>query len=325
MSYNFKFFRNYILTIEDSDGALIDIKFPYTCEFRCTKNVYLAENNSNFKIYNLNKQDRQSIYKDMYDAVNIRNIEFRVDYLNITDNYDDTATNYNIYSEENLDSVKKSMPLIFKGNVRCCKSYRQGVNMITEIDAYDWDVAQQNSNSSFNADAGTSFLDVFKNIFSNLKNDGNVNSLMVSPTYSSQTLQRGRVFHGNSLEILNTLSGNNLFFEDNSLQMLGLNEAFKDYESYYYPIDADTGLLESPQRQDTSVVLTTLLEPQLKLGQIVSLTSTVNDFLNGDRKIMGIEHQGTISFSVSGQATTKIWLFLGAEAIKIVQPAKIFY
>lgn len=322
MSYSDdKFFRDYILTVEDSQGNMLEIGYPYTCNFNCVQNIFVSANTSNFKIYNLSKELRENLYKDAYNTLDFRRVEFRLAYRNFGGYANKRKENlkYNIY-EEKLN--KQDYCLVFVGNIKECKSYKEDkVNFITEFDCFDGDFSLQNGYSSFSMQEGSSFTDIFKNTLQDLTT---LSGMQISETIANNKIQKAQGFMGPTTELLTSLTSNNFYVNNNIGIILPINEYFDDeYNNNLFLIDSKTGLLKIPQRQQTSLILTTLLEPKLQIGQIVELKSNYNTFMNGIRKIVGLEHTGIISPVINGSAETKIYLYYGTEILKIVKGVKI--
>jgi hypothetical protein len=325
MLYNLKFFRDYIIRIENSEGQMLEVKFPYTIDFTCENNIFSSVNSANFKIYNLDKETRQTIYKDMYDTLNFRRVEFRIKYLNLyqnesyINNTNNINRNYNVYSQNyNINDYS----LIWAGNIRQCFSYRNKTEMITEISAYDGDFATENGFSNFSFVGGTDNLTLFKTFLNNLPNS---DGMQISPTFANGRLQKGRSFIGNTSSILRGITGNNFYFNNNIAECLPLNEYFIDINTInnIYTLSSETGLIEAPQRENASIVVKSLFAPELTLGEVINLQSEINPFMNGVRKIVGLHHSGTISGAICGNAETKIHVWYGAEVLKSIQGIKI--
>ena len=73
-------------------------------------------------------------------------------------------------------------------------------------------------------------------------------------------------------------------------------------------ISSATGLLGSPRRGNATLEFDMIFEPRLTIYQLVRLDSTTQPLYNRNWKVMGIEHQGTISPRISGDALTKVTL-----------------
>ena len=80
-------------------------------------------------------------------------------------------------------------------------------------------------------------------------------------------------------------------------------------------IKPETGLLESPLREETYLKIKTLFEPRVRVGQLISLESVTNTEFNGLYKVMGFRHHGTISATQGGTCETEMTLYYGANKL----------
>ena len=280
-----KFSRKYTLLIETFDNQIIEVKLPFTLEFNCQRHNLASVNKANLKIYNLNKINRNLIYKDKYTTLIYRRVELKAGY--------------------DIDS-----PVIFRGNILQAFSYKQGVNIITEIDAFDGGYAIRNSVSSLTINKGEIKRDTLSRLTKDLKN---INGSIIGnfPSIS----KRGKVLFGNTFQFLRSESNNNVFIDNEKVNILTRNEVIEGDISI---IDSDFGLLESPIRSETELSFKILFEPRLKVGQGIELKSIVNSFFNGKYKVIGFQHVGVISDAVGGQCHTIVNLWLGTKAFNLV-------
>lgn len=280
-----KFGRKYLLKVDTTDGNSIEISNPLTLEFNCQRNNLASANSANFKIYNLSEKNRNRIYKDKYDTLTYRKVELKAGY-------------------------EEDSPIIFKGNISHAFSYRNGVDLITEIEAYDGGFAITNSVSAMTIGQGESQTNVLQNLVNDLQNVKN-NKM---GNFSKENL-RGRVVFGNTAEIIKTETKDNFFIDNEEAILINRNEVIEGDISL---IKAETGLLESPKRSDTQVVFKMLFEPRFKVGQIIELDSVINSIYNGQYKIIGFTHSGIISDAVGGACETTVNLWLGTSPLTVV-------
>lgn len=278
--------RQFLLRIQTNENTTLEIRNPLTVEFSCKRNIFASANTGNFKIYNLSKKTRQSIYKEKVDFLTIRGIEFRAGY--------DTDA-----------------PIIFIGNIQSCFSYRNGTNIITEIEAYDGGNAIMNSFSSFNIEKDTPNGEIVQRLVNDLNgvkgsNIGNI----------SGSIKRGKALLGNTALLLSKETGDKFFIDNEVANVLNDDEVL---EGNIPVITAESGLLESPRRSEIQIVFKILFEPALIIGQIVELKSIVNDEFNGQYKVEGLEHTGTISDSIGGVCETTVSLRLGLRSLEVLK------
>jgi len=285
MVENIKFGRKYTLLVDTVNDTTIEIKPPLTLEFNCKRNNLATANTASFKIYNLKEVTRNSIYKDKYNTLIYRKVELKAGY-------------------------KEDSPIIFRGNILQAFSYRSGVNIITEITAYDGGFAISNSISAISVEKE----EPQENVLATLVNDlRNVQGSRIGTFTRNST--RGRVLFGNTADLLVNETNDNFFIDNEKAYLLNRNEVI---ESGISIINAQSGLLESPRRSETQIIFKMLFEPQLQVSQIIELQSVINSILNGQYKVIGFEHIGTISEAVGGKCETNVSLWLGSEPLTII-------
>jgi hypothetical protein len=124
------------------------------------------------------------------------------------------------------------------------------------------------------------------------------------------------VLFGNTWNIIRQESDNLAIIDNGQVKILQPNEAIA---SDIPVITSASGLLSSPARSGQMIELDMLFEPRLTVGQIVELDSTTNRLYNGTYKVMGFTHSGMISPAVAGPAKSTVQLWLGTEAIQLIE------
>lgn len=282
-----KFGRKYQLSLEVAGGQNVTISLPFSCEFVVSRNSLASANTGFFRIYNLGKETRNLIQFDQYNVTQFRAIQFRAGYAQFT-------------------------PLIFNGTIRKACSYRNGVDMITEIEAYDGGFQMVNGFTSMTLGSGTSAAQVIQSLAGSLPGIGG--SAIVG-NFPSINL-RGEVLFGNTWNLIQQKSNGQAIIDNNQVKALAQDEAIV---GEIPRIDASTGLLGSPKRADAMLEFEILFEPRLTVGQVIELKSTTNEIFNGTYKVMGFEHRGIISPSVAGDAKTSVSLWLGTQVLQVIQ------
>ncbi|MBW1812135.1 MAG: hypothetical protein JRJ39_00305 [Deltaproteobacteria bacterium] len=281
-----KFQREYSLSIETADGSLVTIESPLTLEFNIERNTLASANTANFRILNLGELTRQRIYKSKFDISIFRSIELKAGYAG-------------------------EAPVIFSGNVLEAFSYREegSVNTYTDISCYDGGFDIVNSYSSFAVNAGKK-----KKVIERLAGDFPHVRKGLFSEFEGESL-RGRSIMGNTFKLLTgeTLDGS---YIDNGVVngLLDNDCLLGDILS----IESSTGLLGSPKRADTLLIVEILFEPKLKVGQRVELNSQTERNFNGIYKVSGIHHSGTISGAVGGKCKTIASLWYGTDVLRIL-------
>jgi len=70
-----------------------------------------------------------------------------------------------------------------------------------------------------------------------------------------------------------------------------------------------------PRRQNTYIQVDIIFEPRIQVGQIVEIVSQIDPRFNGQWKVQGIKHSGTISGAVGGDCKTTLQLFYGTAPL----------
>lgn len=272
-----KFQCKYRITINTGSKNLI-IEYPLTVKFNINRNTFASSNTASFQIYNLALETRNYIFQDRYKIYEQKTIIFEA-------GYGDNLT------------------LCFKGRIQQAYSRRDGVDIITEIQAFDYDIIQTYTSKTF--DSGTSFKEAYLNMASDMQNlkvgaIGSLEGEFKTPT----------VFDETSFFALNKLTGEHTFIDNGVLHTLMDNEALGDYGVYV--IESSTGLLGTPMRRDAQLEVQMVFEPNIVVGQLVEINSTTDTNFNGQFKVCGINHSGTISGAEAGQRITTLNLFIGS-------------
>ena len=277
--------RNYklVYTIppekEGDQPTEIVCRYPLTLELDINRNTLGQSSTATFTLMNLAKSTREKVFQDAY---NINRYCFV-----------DLYAGYN-----------ENMPLIFTGKVMSAYSGRRGnTEVTTEIQALDNDIVQSYSMHTFEAE--TPKKDILSTLVGDMPNvemgavgslEGNINVPMVidDPTFVA----------------INKLTGNHAFIDLNKLHVLQDNECLGDYG--IYKITSSTGMLGTPRRQDAMLELDLIFAPEIQVGQLVEIDSSISTEFNGQYKVAGIHHHGIISGQVSGELITTLTLFVGA-------------
>lgn len=268
-----KFGRNYELTVTVPPLLPVVITPPFTVEFDISRNTYSRANIAQFKIYNLGERNRAVIRKNDTDFGYRLPMTFRAG-----------------YGDE--------LSLSFKGNISKAFSYRQGVSWITEIQVYDGGLAYATAKTNLVIPKGTPTTDLLQTLITSLP-DVTVGAV---GDYTG-TLSRSAALSGNTVNLLRELTGGGFFIDNGIGHALNTDEYLSDYAPIAQ-IDASTGLLGTPQVENTLCRFDMIFEPRLKVGQKIRLLSTTGAVFNGDYKVTALQHKGVISDAVAGSAVT---------------------
>jgi hypothetical protein len=294
---NVKFGRQYIFKVETQprvpgsnapdDAAFATIRLPYACEFSVTRNLLASANTANFRILNLAERSRNKIYKDQYNLLEFRAVQFWAGYSD-------------------------QPPMIFNGNVKQAWSFKQSgtKDVITEIEAYEGAYAMSNGFTNKTLAGGQPYAQVIQSLSKDLP-------FLDNPVVGDLpgNTKRGVTLFGNTWKAIQSYAKGGAVIDNNRVLALQNNECI---EGDITVINSRTGLLGSPYRANAMIECEMLFTPQLKIAQIVKLESEVNTLLNGFYKVAGIQHNGVISETSSGAARTIVQLWLGTEALTTI-------
>lgn len=273
-----KFGRRYRLTIQTDAGQLI-IEPPFTIRFSLRRSVLASMNTLDIDIYNLSQTTRDNIFQDMfYKASPNRSIIFEA-------GYDFLST-------------------VFKGEFREANSGREGVDIVTSITAFDGYFATQNT-FSYRTLEPTTLREVIKDLIGSFDPERLTEGLVSDGASMSESFQRPIVLRGNTYEQLKKYSGGKAFIDLEKIYVLQDNEVIAGAIPL---INADTGLLSTPRRDEAYLTVSTLFEPRIVMGQSLDLVSSVNPIYNGKYKAVGVQHSGIISEAVNGDCRTIVHL-----------------
>lgn len=283
-----KFNRNYKIVFEVGyrkdlleyvPQQTIEVQYPFTLKFDVNRGVWSDANTGNFQIYNLGYDVQALLWKDRFDQTKYVTMWLYAGYENI-------------------------MPLIFMGDVQECTSYRNGVDFITDIQATDGGYLFQYGfvNKTFSKDTDFKFL--IQELLAG------VPTCKVGYITSNvkQMRKRGRTFIGQTMKLLEAYNFDKVFVDNGELHILGENDVIP---GQLMVLNADSGMIGTPRRSETTLNVDTIFEPQLVVAQAISLQSKLYPFLNQNYQIIGLRHYGTISPVECGNLYTSVSLSLG--------------
>lgn len=267
-------YRLILQWVEDDKVGQAIVSDPITINFNIKKALFQSTNTATITIYNLDAGTRESMYQDrlLFNTIKEKSVTL-------------------------LAGYGETLTTCLFGHVQQCYSERVGTDMVTTIDVIDPDILTQYTSVTF--DAGTTFKEAINYLtsqFPNLK-QGEVGSF--EGEFKTPT-----VFDGNSFSAINELTGGHTFIDNGILNTLNDNECLSNYGAYL--IQSDTGLLGTPKRYDAVLEIEMLFEPSIRLGQMVEIVSETQSRFNGQYKVVGLEHNCTISGATAGTRTTKI-------------------
>lgn len=296
-----KFQRNYIATFEirdeeainnNKEGKRLTIQYPFSCNIQIDLGSYNSANRAVLQFYNLSKQDQAELWLDVY------NIGKKQIFITLQAGYEDTC------------------PMVFFGWVQSCTSYRQSgsTEWITELQAYEGGQLFQYGfiNATFNK--YTKLEDVLNLM---LESDPNTKIGYITPDI--QPLPRNKTFIGQTMDLLGReYGGYEVFIEKGKLNILGENDVIP---GDLLVITDASGLLGSPRRAETFLEVDILFEPQIKIGQAISLLSDSMPQFNQAYKVIAIKHYGMISPVTNEKLITTLTLSTFSDTPRTLQQA----
>lgn len=282
-----KFQRNYQLQIEGSDQSTIVVTPPLTVEFDIIRNILSSANTSSVRVLNLARSRRDVIRKNINDYNDLRLVQLRAGY-------------------------GEDLPVLFSGNVNQAWSFREGVDVISQMECYDGGFDFVNANTARTVAAGTER----KDIPAMLAQDFRTVKIGAVGSALSGKIGRGQAFKGSTMSLLREMTGGGFFVDNGRLNILADNEYI---ETPSVPVvNAASGLLGTPIWQDSIIHFSMLLEPNLVAGQLITLDSQTEPSLNGQYKVISLHHRGIISEAVGGEAVTAVGLLASFRNTELV-------
>ena len=281
-----KAFPCYEVLVEGADGHIADVKLPFTTEIQITRNIQNGPPEANLTIYNLNMNTRENLYFDRFNFAGYRSIEIYLGYSG-------------------------QMSLCFKGNVIECYSVRSGVNFETHITAWDGGMYYTSgwNSRSYNNPNPKQQIEALQNEVA----ESRVTVGKISDQVEAEIPDtiRPTAFFGNTVDNIQNLVGDgyDIFVENEKMYVMKQDEA---REGAVTVISAETGMIETPRKMEYTLETTMMLEPRLNIGQLAELKSVTAPRFNGTYKIIGVDHNATISENESNQNTTKVTLLYNA-------------
>jgi len=284
-----KFGRQYKLLVEIKEkGKLtefIEIANPLTIEFQIERSTGASLNNAILRVYNLKESSRSVIFQNRFDMKN-RTIDKRRIVLQA--GYGELST-------------------IFIGDLMEAYSYRQGSDIITYMQALDSAALTYNSYINKTFDKGITR----KDLFDELANFIGLKKGAVGETEGEY--KRAVPINGNTFNLLDKNFKDEYFIDLETINKLKPNEAIK---GQLFNINSETGLLGTPLLQGTFINVDLIFEPRIRVGQVVQIESAFNPKFDGQYKVIGVKHSGTISEATSGEAKTNLQLLTGDKLTK---------
>lgn len=251
-----RFSRNYELIIQPPTGGQVLIPHPYRIAFQADKSTRGQLNKIQIKLYNIPERYHLAIVKDAEDRKRIP-LQLRVGY-------------------------QDNMELLFKGTIHRCSNARQGADIITTIEGLDGGDDFINAFTSRTVEGGKRAIDA---ALSDMPNTA------TGKITERPTLTRPKVLVGNSAKLIQDMvnPGETWYIDDEQLFIIKDDEVVGRFISV---VNASTGLISTPERENKEVTFKTLMNPAVKIGRRVKLESQTAPHLDGVYRIDTISYAG---------------------------------
>lgn len=284
-------------TVKTTDKLVINnvtITSPLTLKFDVTRHNLADANSASFEIYNLSEATRNRIFKDPWATADKRAIQLTAGYQR----------------KGEKDAI---IGMIFNGEMRSAMSFRRGTEWVTEIEAFNGAFAMANGTISESFAAGTTTGDLMRSLAAAMPGVKNV-----AIGKDDNKIKRAVELMGNAAQLIQEIANGKFSIDGDTAYVL------KDYECVngdIQVINTDSGLIGVPRRAKNFIELDMFFEPRLKINQWVRLESRniaaavggipqAARALQGEYKVIGLTHKGTISDAVCEDLMTTVSLQL---------------
>lgn len=299
-----KFQRTFTMKVQGRSGFVHTFQTPLTCSLNINKVAGPGYNTGNFMVYNLSRETRRDIeYDSAIDidtkgAAIFRSFEF-----------------YAGYSTEGPE------PLLFTGTIRQAKSYRDTVDVITEIDVGDGQAGMQRAPIYASSAATIPLKEEIASIIQAMAPYG-VSLGAIGSLFDGYQDVRGRARLDTAWnEIKKSAAANNGYacIDNQKVYVMATSDVLV-IPGNIPNLNAETGLLGTPRRSANVVEAQMIFEPRLRLMQLINIQSTVNPAITGDFQVITMSHRGIISGAKDGGCVTSGSFFLPPSEVNPVTP-----
>lgn len=248
-----RFNRDYELVIQ-TDGQDVTVRPPFKVVFDAQKSISGGLNRASIQVFGLGERTRLAVVKDPEQSKQIP-VRLSVGY-------------------------ESGLELIFKGTVYRGQNRREGPDIVTDLDCLDggFDYLTAFTSKTVRRDRVSAIL-------ADLPNTGR------GKIGEVQELQRPKVLVGATMRLLDEIvdDGQDWFVNDEQLYIMRGDEVI----SRFIPVvNADSGLIGTPEREQQKITFETLMNPTLKLAGLCNIRSITAPHLNGVYRIDTINYSG---------------------------------
>jgi hypothetical protein len=264
----------------------VEIEYPLSIKFTVSRGIAHGYPLANISLYNLSEATRAFIFHDYWDNETYHRIQLFAGYGN--------------------DST-----LIFDGRIKTAYSAHENTEVVTHIEAIEFDGDQA---VSLSFPKNSLLLDIIKNVCGKYLRFF-VPALIVVP---NEIFERGLNLTGSVARIIHRLADGMDIFSLNKLYIVPHDAVI---ERRNLVLTSSTGLLSTPKRYDQFLEAQTIFEPGILLGQGIKIESSIEPLWNGYYKILGIKHDAIISPNQAAQCITNLQMRNADENKKIMENA----
>ena len=251
-----RFRRAYELTVQVADGQAVEVRLPLRVSYSGRKSISGGLNKLTLRVYNLKQSNRLALVKDAEQRKRIP-LSFRIGY-------------------------EGTLQLLFSGTVHRGQNFREGPDMITELECLDGGFDYLNSFTAQTVKGKTRSVEAIL---------GDMPNTLRGKITEQPELVRPKVLVGASAKLIDdiALSDESWYIDDGKLYILKGDEVVS---SFIPVVNASTGLLNTPTREQSKITFDTLMNPALKIGGLCQLVSTSAPHLDGVYRIETMGYDG---------------------------------
>lgn len=296
-----KFQRTFKLTVQGRSGNTYTITDPLTVVFTVNRRAYGSLNTGHFLVYNLGEAARSDIQYDNAIDAQRRPFQFNAGY--------------------NSEGYK---PCLFKGNLQRALSYREGPNVVTEMQVLDGGDAVQYAQveQTFSSDVWSSNPEACLRKLVGLMEPHGVTLGAIGSLLNGAQATRGVTWIGSVWDVLKKFAyskGGYACIDQGKAYLMAQNDALQ-IQGALPQLDGTTGLIGTPRRSGWVVDAEMIFEPRVQLMQALKVNSSVNANINGTYAVQAIGHRGIISQAKDGGVITSLSLQTLPETMNMVVP-----
>lgn len=262
------FNRDYILTVTKGTRE-VTIKPPFRLQFQCNKSISGdGLNKLQCSVYGLREYTRQIFHKDN-DKESLVKIELSVGY-------------------------EGQIKLLFLGDLHRGSSLLTSNSYVTRFEAFDGGEDYLNSYTAATVSGKQNAIETILQHMPNTEK-GKITTL--------NDLVRPKVLMGASSKLIEDIKedGEDFYIDNGKINIVKNDEVVGSYTPV---VSAETGLLNTPEKEEEKVTFETMMNPFITIGGLLQLDSVVDKLLNGIYKVTDVTYSGDTRGSDWKQSVT---------------------